>query len=60
MRALKIVQNYLQYKTIYINEIPEHVMKFYRDHNSNKKKIELMLDIGCGSGQTACCPVSLQ
>ena len=28
-------------------------MQFYRDHNSNKKKIELMLDIGCGSGQTA-------
>ena len=48
-----IVENYLKYRPIYTNEIPERVMEFYREHNPNKKKIDLMLDVGCGSGQTA-------
>ena len=48
-----IVQNYLKYRPIYTNEIPERVMEFYREHNPNKMEIELMLDVGCGSGQTA-------
>ena len=48
-----IVQNYINHQPIYTNEIPERVMEFYREHNPNKKKIDLMLDVGCGSGQTA-------
>ena len=51
--STEIVQNYMKYRPIYTNEIPERVMEFYREHNPNKKKIDLMLDVGCGSGQTA-------
>ena len=51
--STKIVQNYLKYRPIYPNEIPDCVIEFYRKHNPNKMEIELMLDVGCGSGQTA-------
>lgn len=51
--STEIVENYLKYRPIYTNEIPERVFQFYQDHNPDKKKIDLMVDVGCGSGQTA-------
>ena len=49
----KLAQDYLKYRPDYTNcKIAEHVIEHYRKHNPHQEKLDLILDIGCGNGQS--------
>ena len=52
--SFNIAANYAKYRTEYTKEVSEKVMQFYYDQQSDHhlSQPELMVDIGCGSGQS--------
>ena len=49
----ELAENNVKYRPIYTSEIAECVVKFYRQYNPRSKRIELMYEAGCGTGQSA-------
>ena len=51
-----IAHKYLQFRPTYTTPVAEAVMKYYRSQQQNtnaiSNKLELMIDVGCGSGQS--------
>ena len=51
--SAQLAENYAKYRPIYTRRIADRVVEYYRQHNTNQGKIDVMLDVGCGSGQSA-------
>ena len=51
--SAQLAENYAKYRPIYPSRLADRVVEYYRQHNANQGKIDVMLDVGCGSGQSA-------
>ena len=52
--SVELAQNYLKFRPDYSDsKIAEKVVEYYRQYNDHKEKINLMIDVGCGNGQSS-------
>ena len=54
--SAKIAEQYFKYRPRYTPEVAQRVMRFYNNQQQSKthipSKLDLMVDVGCGSGQS--------
>ena len=49
----KIAEDYVKFRPVYTKELAERVMKFCRENDNATDTLDLLIDVGCGSGQSS-------